>query len=571
MIDENLTTDLRRMRGRPNEGSERSHEPGAAVPFPGPRQFGRYELVMELAAGGMASLYLARLRGLECFEKQLAIKIIHPHLTRDPKFIKMFLDEASIAAQIHHPNVTQIFDLGEVEGSYFMAMEYIHGQDMRAVLQANARRRREGGPPPRDHWRYAAAIVAEAAAGLHSAHELRSPQGELLGLVHRDVSPHNLLLSYDGHVKLTDFGIAYARHRLSHTDSGTVKGKIAYMAPEQARGDAVDRRADLFSLGVVLWEAVCLRRLFRRETDTATLLEITQGEVPAPRSLRPDLPLALEEVILRALARDPRDRYASAKDLEQDLRRLLSRGDPMVGAAELAVLMEDLFAERRLAREKVIREALEAPVSASLSAAAPPAPTEPTRETRLSAEVQAVAREPRRALGGRWVVVAALVLVAALGLGGFLIYRQGRRAQAPGSSGATRAPSPEAAEARRRPPAAEPARRGIAGPPSSGKLLVTFSVTPAAAQATIHFRGAAYRQNRLELLLAPGQETERVRVEAPGYAPLERFVTVQAGATLSHALPLAPLPRRGGHGPSLGTPRRRGAGGVGPVDIGLDD
>ncbi|MDY0004068.1 MAG: serine/threonine-protein kinase [Polyangia bacterium] len=566
MVDENHTTDLRRSRSQGSERSESRPSASAArsaspEPLGGPRQFGRYELVMELAAGGMASLYIGRLRGPESFEKRLVIKIIHPHLTRDRKFVKMFMDEASIAAQIHHPNVTQIFDLGEVDGSYFMAMEYVHGQDMRALLVANSRRRREGDAGPRDQWRYAAAIVAEAAAGLHSAHELRSPEGELLGIVHRDVSPHNLLLSYDGHVKLTDFGIAYARRRLSHTDSGTVKGKIAYMAPEQARGDAVDRRADIFSLGVVLWEAVCLRRLFRRETDTATLLEITQGEVPAPRSLRPDLPPDLEEVVMRALARAPEDRYPTALEMERDLRRLIARGEPLVGAAELGALMEELFRERRVAREDAIRQAMEAPVALQ----APAAPMEPTRETRLSAEVQAVVSGPRRSLVGRFGLVLAVLMVALLGLVGYYVLGPGRGgggskggAEAGPAAPAMEVPGPKEAASR-------PELRRATDRPAQGKLLVTFKVTPRKAEATIHFRGESFRQNSLELFLAPGQVTERLRVEAPGYAPLERFITVQPGATMTHVLELQALPRRGTPiGPSMRP-------GVGPVDIGLDD
>jgi hypothetical protein len=257
--------------------------------------------------------------------------------------------------------------------------------------------------------------------------------------------------------------------------------------------------------------------------------------------------------------------------MEQDLRRLIARGEPMVGAAELAALMEDLFHDQRQAREKTIREALDAPVS--MSALAPATPTEPTRETRLSAEVQAVAQAPRGGVIGRWGVLLGAVLVVGLGLGAFLLLKGDRKGGAPrpAAEGSARSGEPTLDARGLGSPQGERLRprRGEGDRSILGKLLVTFNVTPAQAQATIRFRGATYRQNRLELLLVPGQEAEQVRVEAPGYAPLERFIAVQAGATLSHELQLVPLSRRGG-GSKVGPPPRRG-GGVGPVDIGLDD
>ncbi len=525
------------------------------------RTYGRFDLLLELAAGGMAMLYLARLRGPEDFEKLVALKIIHPHLTRDAKFIAMFKDEARLAALLHHPNAVQIYDLGQIEGSYFIAMEFVRGQDLRAVLHAVRRRQGTSGDwPPHYGWSLAARIVADAAAGLHAAHELTSATGEPLGLVHRDVSPHNLLVSYEGHVKLTDFGIAKAAQRSTNTDSGTVKGKLAYMSPEQAMGEAVDRRSDVFSLGVVLWEAVTLKRLFKRKTDSATLHQLTSAEIPSPRTVRPNLPEELEAIVMRSLARDAADRFDTALELQQALEGLIAKTGRTAGSTEIKTLMQDCFAEQRAVFEADIRAAVEG------TANAPPTlqRVEGTQETRLSAQVQ---RAPQLATRSSWLVkVGAVAAVAIIGaLAGVLLLREpARRDEAP-----SRPASPR--QARLAPRDAAPVRR-VTPPPRPGRrppqtLLVKIRVLPPEAEATITFRGQAYRQNRVELILTPSQHTERLRVEAPGYEPGERFIAVRPGATLQHVIQLKPRPRPRHWRPR---PRRRDPG-VGPVDIGLED
>ena len=230
--------------------------------FRGPQAFGRYELLMEMGAGGMATLYLGRMTGPSNFEKYLAIKKIHDELVADPQMIEMFLDEARISARIQHPNVVQIFEFDQIEGAHYIAMEYIHGHDLAELLRLVAHT-----PECGYRWAHAARIVADAAAGLHAAHELRTPDGKSLELVHRDVSPQNLLISYDGYVKVTDFGIAHAADKLSKTLAGTVKGKVAYMAPEQVRGGKVDRRADVFGRRrTCRGRAICVRT-FRRPSS----------------------------------------------------------------------------------------------------------------------------------------------------------------------------------------------------------------------------------------------------------------------------------------------------------------
>src|SRR5688500_2262135 len=229
----------------------------------GERQFGRYRLCFELASGGMGTVYLARAEGPSGFEKLVALKRIHEHLAKDPRFVAMFLDEARLAARIHHPNVCSVIDFGTVEDSYYLTMPFVEGESFHRLLRSLAKRGDPGAS--RSFWYIAARIVAEACEGLHAAHELRDDVGEPLEVVHRDVSPQNLLIGYYGGVRVLDFGVASARHRLYSTATGEVKGKFAYIAPEQIEGQPVDRRADVWSLGVVLYECIALRRLFGKK------------------------------------------------------------------------------------------------------------------------------------------------------------------------------------------------------------------------------------------------------------------------------------------------------------------
>jgi serine/threonine-protein kinase len=240
---------------------------------------GRYRIVDEIGIGGMASVHLARMDGPGGFQKWVAIKKIHPHLVEDESFVQMFLDEARVAARISHPNVATVFDLGKHEDTYWIAMEYLHGEPLREVM----RRTEELGTamPPE----IACRVIADAAEGLHAAHELLGKNGEKLGLVHRDVTPHNLFVTYDGVTKVVDFGIAKFASRMSHTRAGTLKGKLAYMSPEQVHGEGIDRRTDIFALGVVLWELTTGQRLFRMESDLDTLAKVQECNVPRPSTL----------------------------------------------------------------------------------------------------------------------------------------------------------------------------------------------------------------------------------------------------------------------------------------------
>ena len=312
---------------------------------PGTFFLGRYRVVDEIGVGGMASVHLARMDGPGGFQKWVAIKRIHPHLVEDDQFVDMFLDEARIAAGINHANVAQVFDLGKDDNTYWIAMEYLHGEPLREVMRRSEERRMWIKPD------LAARICADAADGLHAAHELRGKNGQLLGLVHRDVTPHNLFLTYEGYTKVVDFGIAKVADRLSSTRAGTLKGKLAYMSPEQVRGAEVDRTTDIFALGVVLWELTTNLRLFRMDTDLDTLEKVQACVVPPPSTIIPGYPPELEACVMKALSKRKQDRFATARDFSRALQSFLMRSGSFCGPEEVATFVREVFADRIQKRE----------------------------------------------------------------------------------------------------------------------------------------------------------------------------------------------------------------------------
>jgi len=306
--------------------------------------YGRYQLIKKLATGGMAQIYLARQVGLEGFEKLLVVKRILPHLAENEDFITMFLDEARIAARLNHPNVVQIFDLGQQDDTFFIAMEYIHGEDVRKVWK-QAEREGTGIPLP-----LICRIIIEACAGLDYAHKKVDPGGRPLNIVHRDISPQNILVSFEGGVKVVDFGIAKAADQATVTRSGVLKGKYSYMSPEQAQGKSVDARTDVFALGVVLYELLTDTRLFKRANDIQTLNAVTECQVTPPSGVDSRLPKDLDPIVMKALAKDRDQRYADARELQQALEDWLLENTLPSSAVHLAAFMQDIYAER-LARE----------------------------------------------------------------------------------------------------------------------------------------------------------------------------------------------------------------------------
>ncbi|QRN99331.1 serine/threonine protein kinase [Archangium violaceum] len=300
--------------------------------------FGRYELLRKLATGGMGQVFLARQKGPVGFQKLLVVKRLLPHLSEDPDFIKMFLDEGRIAGYLNHPHVAQIYDLGDVDGVLYIAMEYVQGE---AVSHVNARaNHRKGGLPLGLKCR----IIADAAAGLDHAHQARSPSGRRLGLIHRDVSPQNVLVSFTGNVKLIDFGVAKASGKLSQTIVGTIKGKHAYMSPEQARGEELDARSDVYGLGIVLYELLASQRLFKRDSDMATLKAVVGAKVPPPSEAVPGVPKTLDAVVMKALARRREERFQSAGEFQLAIEDFLLAERLPGTHAHLTGFMRDLYA-----------------------------------------------------------------------------------------------------------------------------------------------------------------------------------------------------------------------------------
>src|SRR4051812_49078261 len=314
---------------------------------------GRYRVVDEIGIGGMASVHLARMDGPGGFQKWVAIKKIHSHLVEDDSFVQMFLDEARVAARISHPNVATVFDLGKHDDTYWIAMEYLHGEPLREVM----RRTEELGTamPPE----IACRVIADAAEGLHAAHELLGKNGEKLGLVHRDVTPHNLFVTYDGVTKVVDFGIAKFSSRMSHTRAGTLKGKLAYMSPEQVHGEGIDRRTDIFALGVVLWELTTGQRLFRMESDLDTLAKVQECNVPRPSTLIRGYPVDLEKIVMKALAKNRGERFRTARELSRALQSLLMRRGLFIASDEVAAYTQSIFNDRIQKREAHLRWAAE--------------------------------------------------------------------------------------------------------------------------------------------------------------------------------------------------------------------
>ncbi|HSK02845.1 MAG TPA: serine/threonine-protein kinase, partial [Kofleriaceae bacterium] len=312
------------------------------------RSFGKYTLVAKLAIGGMAEIFLARLVGAAGFEKLVCIKRILPHLAKDQLLVQMFLAEARIAAQISHPNVCQVFELGEIDGRYFIAMEYLEGVPFSCFRRRDLYR---AEPDPR----LIAGLGVQACEGLHHAHQLKRPDGSLLEVVHRDVSSNNLFATVDGVVKVLDFGIAKVQDASIRTTTGSVKGTYAYMAPEQLRGEPVDRRTDVFAAGIVLWELFARRHLFKRETDFLTFQAITTDPIPEVAELRPDVPPALSDAIARALSRDREDRFPTARALGEALAQAVQPIGGPWSAAQIADEIARAFEARMRDQQALIR------------------------------------------------------------------------------------------------------------------------------------------------------------------------------------------------------------------------
>ena len=344
----------------------------SAPDSPAPARFGKYTLLDRLAVGGMAEIFLARQAGMEGFEKTVVIKRILPRLTRVEGFVTMFLNEARLASQLTHPNIVQIHELGRFGDSYFIAMEYLFGRDMARIIPKAAAL---GIPFPHV---YALKIAASVCEGLYYAHQKADAWGNPLHIVHRDVTPENVFVSFDGMVKVLDFGIAKARGQVGQTQVGEVKGKLAYMSPEQCLGQPLDQRSDIFSLGVVLYEWLTGYRLFTGDSEVAVLKSITDGKIYGPSYFKPDIPPEVEQVVMRALEKDREKRYASAWDMQRDLERAMGQFPFRPSSIHLSNFLKQLFAGELDEERARLARRLDAPVDGNGVPAMDGAPLEVT-------------------------------------------------------------------------------------------------------------------------------------------------------------------------------------------------
>jgi serine/threonine-protein kinase len=439
--------------------------------------FGQYQLLDRLAVGGMAELFLAVRVGEAGFKRACVVKRVLPYLAESPEFVRMFLDEARIAARLQHPGVVQVFELGRHEAAYFIAMEYLPGTDLVRLLRQVQQARQ---PVP---MAIVVRVVAQAAEALHYAHELRDEHGQSLGIVHRDISPSNLFVTCQGNVKVLDFGVAFAREREQHTETGQVKGKAGYMSPEQCLGQTVDRRADVWALGVVAYELLTGERLFDGKTTAQSALAVCQKPIVPVHQLRPEVPQALTAAIMRALERDTGARWATALALQSALEAALP---DRVDARAVADHLRSLFGEQWVADQM----AHTAPAIAHARGGG----TEPLQSAAVGPEAptqlaSGVGTAPATAVGRRSfrgavrLLGAALVLTiaAALALNAF-----GARG-APPVTAANPKPPPVAPS----PPSAAPPSAGAPSPRPASTPLATAMTVPARAEKALATRETA--------------------------------------------------------------------------------
>jgi serine/threonine-protein kinase len=500
----------------------------------------KYHLTQKIGSGGMAEVFKATGEGPEGFERSFVVKRILPRLTDAPEFVGMFVDEAKISARLLHPNIVQVFEFAYQDGGYYIVMEPVDGVDMGYLLRKLERR---GAVAP---VAFAAEVGRQACRGLGFAHNLTSPDGKPYGIVHRDVTPPNIMVAWNGAVKILDFGIARAVQELrtSQTEAGIVKGKMSYIAPEMLQGQPADARSDLFSLGVVLHELLCGRRLFVGETDLETLKLVSEMPIPRPSSRNPEVKPAFDEVILRALARDPADRYQSADEMSQDLERLVLRkryaASSFVKQVRALVPQEETTAEPTVPVEIVFgQRETSAVIAEAVRQVPPPPPSAPAPAPSVLETLAGVLR------GGRGSWLPSLIPTAATLVLTVIVLRHG--GPAPRTPAAPSAPAPT---------------------PTSMPATCTTPALPSSVEVAIDSRP----QGALVTTLATPSERARPLGETPfvlrvprGEAPITLVATKRGFAPLpfkvvpNHDKDVATRLERGGGGSRLvaSTPQRR--------------
>jgi serine/threonine protein kinase len=504
---------------------------------------GKYQLIAELGQGGMATVYLAVLKGPSTFRKLAVVKQLRPDMAQDPDFVEMFMEEARLAARLNHPNVVNTYEVGDDDGLHYLAMEYLDGASLQAII---ARCGFDGSFTFAHYLR----VMIDVLGGLQHAHELADFDGSALHLVHRDVSPHNILTTFDGQSKLVDFGIAKAANSAVETRTGVIKGKITYMAPEQAINDNLDCRADLYAIGVMLWEAAAGRRRWKGMSNIVVLQKLTSKEAPvSPEAEKRGLPARVNEIVLKAIANDPADRYQNAVDFQRDLEDLSRELPERIIARDVGKVLQEAFKNDRDKRRTVIdsqikaleeaeREGLDFEISNELEESAPGTGSN-TLNSRKSmvrgsalrqsvvtmtnplASTSSLAATGEMAIAppapNRTPLIAALAGISILA-GGAAVYS------------ATRKPVAAAATA------AETAPTSAATASATAAATVNLSVAVRPSNAKIFLDGLAIDGNPAKITKTKDGASHRVTAQADGYDDGGREVTFAADATIEFEL-----------------------------------
>jgi eukaryotic-like serine/threonine-protein kinase len=480
-----------------------------------PRQIGRYEIVGRLAVGGMAEVLLGRLRGPHGFERPVVIKRILPHLALQRSMVELFLDEARIIANLRHPNLINVHELGDESGEYFMAMEFIAGESLSGLCRRLARRHEQLD------LNLAAHIIAEACAGLHAAHTATSPDGRPLEIVHRDVSPQNILVTYSGGVQVIDFGIATTVNRISRTEACTVRGKFEYLSPEQLNSLPLDRRTDIFALGIVLLELASGRRVYRRESHAQTLMAILHDAVPRLTALRPDASVKLEEICSRALAKHRAERYQTAAEMRRDLIAFIRERTIDDLAERLGKVLHEIFPDRVAEKADMLQRVRQGSDVETLPAAEvdvdvdlPTAAADNTMATELSQAIPvdvAVTTTPRRRRLVSVFGIGAVIIIVAASTGWTRVSRTAAGRDRVDTVGVS---------------------TPIASAASADQRSIHIQVQSSPSGATVVLGHEARGTTPLDLPLPRGIDSIGLEISLAGFEPTERFVVPTDDQTL---------------------------------------
>ena len=481
-----------------------------------PPRIGRHTVLGYLADGGMSEIFL----GKEPDGRPVVIKRILPHLARQQNFVSMFIDEARIGSQIKHPNVVDIYELGQVGTDLFMVMEYLAGESVSGLLR-RMELRQERLPIA-----LAAFVIAEAAAGLSAAHDLRDHQGKPLGIVHRDISPSNLFLTYGGEVKVLDFGIATAADRISRTATGHVKGKFSYMSPEQCLGMSLEARSDIWSLGVVLYELSTQRRLFKRPNELLVLKAVTQDPIPRPRKELPQYPQFMEQIVMRALSREPA-RRPTALELHEELTDAMHKlgftGDPR---QELAHVMADVFPERMEEKRALLRDMR---MGTERFEQLPAAEVDQQVELAQMAEQSLTQAPPNKQRRSSIVVIVAMVLVLAIGIGTWVFTHrdQTRHIAAPDPEPVVTMPVTPPAPVE--PPVTPAQVVGLPRAPDTTKpdTDIHIVIDSAPAGAAVKVDGKRVGNTPTKYVLPPTGKTIDLTITKPGFVEIHQKLKIE--------------------------------------------